>query len=276
MTTILLTNDDGVTRIGLWVLYEALEGLADIVVVAPESMRSSTGMSLTFHKALRMRKVLVNGRAASASSGNPADCVFLGVNSVLKGRRPDLVVSGINEGDNTSAQSVYGSGTVAAAIQACIMGIPSSAFSLALPLGVSLRREEFRRRAHVAAKFCRLIVRWMLEEGLPEGVDYLNVNFPDTVSENTKVSITRTAQRRYLGYVTERRDPRGRPYFWQWGRPCAVEELKPGTDVYAVTVEKRIAISPMRVDSSAKPNESGFGSLLNALERISRHNPASG
>ncbi len=265
MTTILLTNDDGVRRLGLWALHDAIEELGDVVVVAPESVMSATGMSLTFHKALRIKRVVIDGRGAFAVSGTPADCVSLGIHKILAGKRPDLVVSGINEGDNTTAQAIYASGTVAAAIHAAILKIPAAAFSLTLPENEKTRREELRYRMREAAHICREIIAWILDEGLPDGVDYLNVNFPYTVTRDTPVKITRLGSFRYEDYVIERRDPRGRPYYWQWGKQRPLDGFQPGTDAYTVFVERQVSVSPLRVDTSANVDTESFSPLLQRI-----------
>jgi 5'-nucleotidase len=110
---ILVTNDDGVSSPGLWSLHDGLRGLGDLVVIAPDSPKSGTGMSLTFHKPLRVKKFRTKNRRAFAVSGNPADCGFLGIIEFLREELPNLVVSGINLGDNLTTQLVFASGTVA-------------------------------------------------------------------------------------------------------------------------------------------------------------------
>ncbi|GBC68367.1 5'-nucleotidase SurE [archaeon HR01] len=250
MARILLTNDDGVRRPGLWLLHHVLWGLGDVVVVAPESMRSATGMSLTLHKPLRIRQLRHQGFKAYSVSGTPSDCVILAVNKIMR-ERPDILVSGINEGENVSYQAIYGSGTVAAAIRAALLGIPSAAFSLDLPRRRPLDPALLRARMAEAARVAGAIVRYILEEGLPEGVDYLNVNFPEDISASTPIRITRVHTARYREVVDERRDPVNRPYYWIYGELLPGESFRPGTDVYAVFVEKAVSISPMRVDAAA-------------------------
>ena len=268
MKRILLTNDDGVRRYGLWALYEEVAGLGEVTVVAPESARSSTGMSLTFHKALRINKITIKGKKAYAVSGNPADCISLGIYKILKDRKPDLVVSGINEGDNISVQAIYASGTIAAAIHAAIIGIPSAAFSLHIPENGGGGKGELRKRMRNAAEIAGRIAEWMLRRGLPDNVDYLNVNFPYTVDRNTEITITTLAKARYDDYVIERRDPRGRPYYWQWGKLKRVEEFQPGTDAYALFVENKVSISPLRLDTSAEIGSEFFEDLLGEIREF--------
>jgi 5'-nucleotidase len=247
LRTILLTNDDGVTRPGLWALYEELTRLGEVVVVAPESARSATGMSITLHKPLRVKKILVRGRRAYSCSGTPSDCVIIALRTILKNTRPALVVSGINEGNNVSLQAVYGSGTVAAAVRAALMGIPAAAFSLAFRENTPVNTSWLRRAMPIAAKRSAEIVERLLEMNLPRGVDYLNVNFPPDVGPDTPVKITRAARTRYEEVVEERRDPRFKKYYWLHGR---LHELEPGTDAYEVLAAGNISITPMKVDAS--------------------------
>ncbi|MEM2236795.1 MAG: 5'/3'-nucleotidase SurE [Candidatus Caldarchaeum sp.] len=250
MKQILLTNDDGARRPGLWRLYEVLKELGNICVVAPESARSSTGMSITLHKPLRLRRTIIHGAKAFTCSGTPSDCVIIALKKVLGGKAPDLVVSGINEGNNVSLQAIYGSGTVAAAVRAALMGIPAAAFSLAFTEETNVSPAWVKRKMRQAAERARPIVEWLLANGLPAGVDYLNVNFPPNIDAHTPVKITRTAVARYLEMVEERRDPRGQPYYWLHGKLLEESLMEPDTDVHAVFVEGVISITPMRVDAS--------------------------
>lgn len=254
MPTILLTNDDGISSQGLWSLHDSLEPLGQLLVITPDSPRSATGMSLTFHKPLRITKMKFREHRAYVVSGNPADCVVLGVSQVLAGKLPDVVASGINHGDNVTAQTVFASGTVAAAMQGAIMGVKSLAFSLAFPEGQRLPRRLSTNKFEEGAKFASKIVARVLDEGLPQRVDYLNVNFPFDINPNTPTRITRLGKRKYDDSVMERVDPRGSRYYWQWGAVRPDEEFEEGTDAHAVLVEKAISITPMQLDSSMDVN----------------------
>jgi 5'-nucleotidase len=247
---ILVTNDDGISSYGLWSLRDGLQQLGDIVVIAPDSPKSGTGMSLTFHKPLRVRKFRTKNKRGLAVSGNPADCVFLGVIEILKGEFPDLVASGINLGDNLTTQLVFASGTVAGAIQGAVMGAPAVAFSLSLPENREVKRSEISPRMTIVASHATRIVRWLMENQLPPDVDYLNVNFPFDVVNRTTAKITTLGLRKYNDQVVRRKDPGGRPYFWQWGTIKKDEEFKEGTDIHAVYVEHVISITPLRLDAS--------------------------
>src|SRR5580658_8780292 len=129
---VMVTNDDGVSSPGIVALADALEKDVKVAVVAPEGQQSAAGMSLTFHRPLRVDKVVIHKRDCHAVSGSPADSVMVGVNKMLP-RRPDMVVSGINIGENLTIQDILASGTVAAAMEAALLGIPSIAFSMEVP-----------------------------------------------------------------------------------------------------------------------------------------------
>ena len=166
--TILLTNDDGIHAPGLWALYRALKSDHNLVVVAPERERSAVGHGITLHKPLRAYKVTVNGGDEGwAVTGTPADCVKLSMVELL-GRRPDLVISGINPGANVGVNLNY-SGTVAAAKEAALYGVPALAVSVQSP------ENPFYDDA---ARFVAQLVPTLRAKGLPAGV-FLNINLPN-------------------------------------------------------------------------------------------------
>jgi len=258
---IMVTNDDGVTSPGIVALADALERSARVSVVAPEGQQSAAGMSLTFHRPLRVDKVVIHRRVCYAVSGSPADSVMVGVNKMLP-RRPDMVVSGINIGENLTIQDIMASGTVAAAMEAALLGIPSIAFSMEVQENKTfvhgLKDARFELPARVAAE----VTLEVLERGLPAGVNLLNVNFPWRTDPGTKVKLTSIEVRKYRDYVIERKDPRGRPYYWMWG--TRLPTYKRSSDIYAVHKEKAISISPLSLDLSpvvAAPTK-GFGTRL--------------
>ena len=242
---VMVTNDDGVTSPGIVALADALSPSASVSVIGPEGQQSAAGMSLTFHRPLRVDKVLIHRRACYAVSGSPADSVMVGVNRILP-RRPDLVVSGINIGENLTIQDILASGTVAAAMEAALLGIPSIAFSLEVPDSMTftqaLKPQTFSLPAHIAAE----VSLEVLERGLPVGVNLLNVNFPWKTGPRTKVKLTSIEVRKYRDYVIERKDPRGRPYYWMWG--ARLPTFRKGSDVYAVRKQKAISVSPLSLD----------------------------
>ncbi len=248
---LLLTNDDGVHSApfrALWIaLLEAKIG--KVTVVVPEHEMSAAGKGITLHKPLRIRKlpVKVGGfgyREAFTVSGTPGDAVTVALKFIMNST-PDMVVSGINIGDNITLDNLFTSGTIAAALQASIMGIKSSAFSVEIPGGqLSRPVDRFLAHARVAAR----ITDWILRRGMPEGVDLLNVNFPYRISQDTPIRITRLARAKYENYVLERIDTRGSPYYWLGGNPVPVTERDRGTDLYALTVERAISITPITLD----------------------------
>lgn len=270
MARILMTNDDGVMSPGLWALRRGLSELGEIVVVAPEGPRSATSMSLTFHKPLRVSRVSLEQLQAFSVSGNPADCVSLGINQILKGEKPSIVVSGINPGDNTSVQVVFTSGTVAAAIQASIMGIPAVAFSAVAPEDRPPSLDEYETKLRKGLDVARRTVEWVISNSLPPGVDFLNVNFPAHVVDRTPIRITRLARRRYENFVVERLDPRKTPYYWQTGSLLSSGEYERDTDVYAVHVEHAVSITPMSLDMSTSIEAAALKKILAHLKARSR------
>jgi len=261
LATILLTNDDGIMSVGLRALWDGLNGLGQVVAVAPESPRSATGMSLTFHKPLRVNELTIQGAKAYAVSGTPADCISLGISKILGGKKPDVVVSGINLGENVTAQTVFASGTVAAAIQAAIMGIHSIALSMEMP-SVEAGLPEVEARVEAAAERAFAVVDMVARRGLPEGVDFLNVNFPYDVGADTPTKVTRLGPRMYDDYITERADPKGRPYYWQWGSVRDPKEFEPGTDAHALFVEGAISITPLQIDPSRGVSQDAIARYL--------------
>jgi 5'-nucleotidase len=255
---VLVTNDDGVQSPGIIALAEAVSEFSKVTIVGPEGPQSAAGMSLTFHKPLRVNTVTVGKWQCHAISGSPADSIMVGINKILPSR-PALVVSGINLGDNVTIQDIFASGTVAAALEASVMGIPSIAFSLEVSdeevlSGVGAQR--FSEAALVAGR----IAREVLTRGLPRGVDLLNVNFPSDVTSETPIRMTTLERRKYKDYVLERKDPRGRPYYWLWG--ARLPELNRDSDVFAVQKERAVSVTPLHLDFT--PNSS------RAIERFGK------
>lgn len=265
MSRILVTNDDGVASLGLWALNDALRDVGEPIVIAPDSPRSATGMSLTFHKPLRLKRVHNRQRSAYSVSGNTADCVFLGIIELFKHKLPTLVTSGINLGDNLTSQLVFASGTVAGAIQAAVMGAPAIAFSLSLPEDREVTRKELASVLATAGIHVRRIAKWVMENGLPEGVDCLNVNFPFDTAPQTRTRVTTLGLRKYNDEVVKRIDPGGHPYFWQWGKIKDGNEFPEGTDIHAVYVDKMISVTPLKLDASV-PDHAGLTPLLESLD----------
>ena len=206
---ILVCNDDGISAPGIQALVEAVKGLGEIVVVAPDSPQSAMGHAVTISKPLRLSKTNLYGDiTAYQCSGTPADCVKLAVDKVLH-RKPDLLVSGINHGSNSSINILY-SGTMSAAMEGGIEGIPSVGFSLC----------DFSYDADftLAAKIASSVSKNILANGLPIGV-LLNVNIPKINQEAFKgTKVCRQALAKWEEDFDERNDPNGKKYYWLTGK----------------------------------------------------------
>ncbi len=230
---ILVSNDDGVRSEGLLALSGALKELGTVYVVAPDRERSAASHSLTLTHPLRVEKL---GPRVYSVDGTPTDCINLGVNGILRGKRIDLLVSGINKGANLGDDITY-SGTVSAAMEGTILGIPSIAVSL-------VTRSKFR--FDVASEFAVAVARRVMQQRLPEDT-LLNVNVPNVSRENiTGVRVTRMGKRIYGDVIVEKRDPRGRKYYWIGGDYLSNEEV-PGSDLEAVE-ENYVSITPIHLD----------------------------
>ncbi len=250
---ILVSNDDGVYSPGLQRLAEALAKLGEVYVVAPDRERNAASHSLTLHKPLRAEQV---AERVFAINGTPTDCINLGVNFFMP-ERPSLIVSGINKGENLGDDISY-SGTVSAAIEGTILGIPSFAISQA-------RLPAFSQQSTVnspqtiddgqwsmdyfetAAEFALILARMILKRGLPRDT-FLNVNVPNLPIEKIKgVRITCQGKRLYdATNIIEKVDPRGKKYYWIGGNRLSWEK-KENTDFEAVS-EGMISVTPLHLD----------------------------
>jgi 5'-nucleotidase len=235
---VLLTNDDGIFAEGLRALAGCFHQVAETFIVAPDHEQSATGHAITMHRPLRAEQVkmpLTPDVPAWYVNGTPADCVKLAVESLLPGR-PDLVVSGINRGSNLGTDVLY-SGTVSAAIEAVILGIPAIAVSL------TEHRENYYD--HAAGFICRLAgVLW--QRGINSDV-LLNINVPACLPEEIRgVAVTRLGVRQYRNAFESRKDPRGRTYYWLAGELVDTEDGD-DSDVSAVKSNK-ISVTPIHYD----------------------------
>ena len=235
---ILLTNDDGIYASGLRMLRSELIGLGEISVVAPATEQSAVGHAITLYNPLRVETVQFDGEFFGyAVNGTPADCVKIAVSELLD-EPPDLVVSGINRGANVGINVLY-SGTVSAATEAAIIGIPGVAVSVA---------EYKNPRYDVAARFARRLARVILKEGLPRGTA-LNVNVPNLPEEKILgVMFTRQSQCRFVERFERREDPRKQTYYWQSVDNVLPElESEDNVDIKALA-EGYISITPLHHD----------------------------
>ena len=237
MPHILITNDDGVHSPGLLALAQALRDLGQVSILAPDRNWSVTGHNKTLHKPLRVWPVtLDDGSQALTTDGGPSDSVALAAMGVVD-LPIDLVASGINTRPNLGDDITY-SGTVAAAMEAAIFGIPAMAIS---------QEEGEPRRWETAARAAAIIARKMLANGgMPKGT-LLNVNVPNLPWDAIKgFEVTRLGQRRYHDELIVRHDPGGRPYYWIGGGPPS-SVLEPGTDVHALA-HGFISVTPLSLD----------------------------
>lgn len=238
---ILVTNDDGITAPGLHALVKAMEGLGDIFIVAPDSPQSGMGHAITINKPLRLDKVDMYGDLHQwyQCSGTPVDCVKIAIDKILH-RQPDLCVSGINHGSNSSINVIY-SGTMSAAMEGAIEGIPSIGFSL---LNYALDAD-----FSAAGYYARKLATSILKHGLPVGT-LLNVNIPSLPLEQTKgIKICRQAIAKWEEEFDERLDPNKRKYYWLTGK-FLNHDKGHDTDEYALA-NGFVSVVPVQFDFTA-------------------------
>ena len=241
---ILVTNDDGINAQGLKICEQIARKISDDVwVIAPEHDQSGVSHSLSLNDPLRLRQA---GERHYAVKGTPTDCVIMGARHVMP-EAPDLVLSGVNRGRNAAEDVLY-SGTVAAAKEACVLGIPS--FALSQAYTSSSKQQPYWQSAVDHAPD---IIRRVLKQGIPRDV-LVNVNFPDCPSGAVKgISVSNQGKRdQQLLHIDARHDGRGNPYFWIAYARGARPTGKDGTDLAALS-DNRIAITPLRLDLTDQP-----------------------
>lgn len=241
---ILVSNDDGITSKGIRTLINVMKTLGDVIVVAPDGPQSGMGHAITVGETLRLEEnYIFEGVKAFECSGTPADCVKIARHFVLKdGRQPDVIVSGVNHGSNTSISVLY-SGTMSAAIEGAIEGTPSIGFSLA----------DFGHDADFShtEEFIRSITQQVLKKGLPKGVA-LNVNFPPKRNEAIKgIRVCRQANAKWVEDFDERVDPNGRRYFWMVGNFVNFDRGE-DNDEWAIA-NNYVSVVPCEFDLTAHP-----------------------
>lgn len=236
---ILIVNDDGVTAPGIRSLIEAVHDLGEVVVVAPDSPQSGMGHAITIGKPLRLDEVNIFDDLevkAWQSSGTPVDCVKLAHDIILH-RKPDICLSGINHGSNASINVIY-SGTMSAAMEAAVEGIPSAGFSL--------MDFNFDADFSLAKKVVREVTERMLAERMPEHF-LLNVNIPKVWEADFKgIKICRQADAKWAENFDKRKDPRGRDYYWMTGK-FINRDRGEDTDIEALN-NGYASIVPVRID----------------------------
>jgi 5'-nucleotidase len=251
---ILITNDDGIHAPGLNACEQIARELSDdIWIVAPESDQSGVSHSLSLNDPLRLREV---GNRHFAVKGTPTDCIIMGARHIMPGK-PDLVLSGVNRGRNAAEDVTY-SGTVAGAMEGAVLGIPS--FALSQAYSVSTKRLP---QWETAITYAPDLIRRVLAAGMPRDV-LVNINFPDCPPhEVAGVAITNQGKRdQELLRIEARHDGRGNPYYWiAFGRGGIVG-AHAGSDLAAL-VEKRIAVTPLRLDMTDEPFLTQLAELFN-------------
>ncbi|MBT3514899.1 MAG: 5'/3'-nucleotidase SurE [Nitrospina sp.] len=233
---IVLCNDDGFQAVGIRAIYKELAKLYEVVIVAPETEQSAMGHAITITQPLKVRRVVEHGKFIGyAVNGTPADCIKIATTVLFK-KPPSMVVSGINQGGNLGTCAIY-SGTVSAATEASIEGIPAIAISLD-----SFENSNFKFAAKFGAKLTKII----LKNGLPDGVA-LNVNIPAVPESEVKgVSITRQGKSRVIETFDKRVDPRKNTYYWMAGE-MRFDEVDEEADCFQVS-NNYISITPIHFD----------------------------
>lgn len=234
---ILISNDDGIESEGIRALWREVRKFADVIVTAPHAQQSAVGHSITVSSPIRVRKNLIDKNFYGyAVEGSPADSVKLAVRNLLKGKKIDLLLSGINHGANTAINIIY-SGTVSAATEGTILGIPSIAISLA-----SYTYNDFS----VAAGFASKISKQVLKNGLPKGT-LLNVNVPAVKRSEIKgVLVTRQGKSLWDDHYESRLDPNRREYFWLTGKMKILDDSN-DFDQIAIN-DNYISVTPVHYD----------------------------
>lgn len=233
---ILVVNDDGITSPGIKSLIEVVKEYGEVVVVAPDKPQSGMGHAITLDSILSINKMEIEGVKAYACSGTPVDCVKIAVNKILT-RKPDLIVSGINHGSNSSINVIY-SGTMSAALEGSLENIPSVGFSL---LSHSIDADFSASKYYV-----RLLIKQLLSTSLPKGI-CLNVNIPNVPQELINgIKVCRQAKGNWEEEYDERTDPMGRTYYWLTGK-FVIDDKGEDTDEWALK-NNYISIVPIQHD----------------------------
>jgi 5'-nucleotidase len=238
---VLISNDDGINATGLKVLEKIMKKIAkEVWVVAPETEQSAASHSLTLRRPLKVRKV---SKRRFAVDGTPTDSVLLGVSRVMQECKPDFVFSGINRGGNIGEDVTY-SGTVAAAMEGTLLGIPSMALSLVVDNGSPAKWA-------TAEHWMDQVVSSLIAKGWPKNV-LINVNFPDVPQALVSgIEMTKQGRRKIGGDLLEGVDPRGHPYFWI-GAQRSQDKYRKGTDLEAVR-RNAISVTPLCMDLTHSP-----------------------
>lgn len=250
---ILLSNDDGVHASGILASKEAVEEFGEVFVVAPSTQQSGIGHALTLYEPIRMDEVkLRDGSTAYSISGTPTDSVTMAIFEIM-GEWPDLVISGINTGQNTGKGELSTSGTLGAAMEAASLGIPT----IAISQHVKTEHIKFNE-GHIGIDFSpsqrilKNLVKKIQDKGFPEGVDILNVNVP-TNPDSYELVVSTLANRMYWPFVEKRSDLRGKPYYWIDGK--LYEGNPKDSDFHNLVNENKPTITPLSLDMAKNIEE---------------------
>lgn len=232
---ILVTNDDGITAPGILFLSQIARDYGDVAVIAPDKPQSGSGHAITIHTTLRIFPSSIHHTSIEyATNGTPVDCVKLAVNKILP-QKPDLILSGVNHGSNSSINVIY-SGTMSAAIEGYLEGIPS--------VGFSLCNYSIEANFQPSEPYIRQIIEWMLKKN--QQLTCLNVNIPDT-SEIRGIKICRQAKGNWVEEFEERLDPYDKPYYWMTGKFTNFEPDAEDTDEWALK-NGYVSVVPVQTD----------------------------
>jgi 5'-nucleotidase len=236
---ILVCNDDGITAPGIRNLIEVAREFGDVVVVAPDKPQSAMGHAITINATIRVHPMRSDGILEYACSGTPVDCIKLAVNKILH-RKPDLLVSGINHGSNASINVIY-SGTMSAAMEGAMEGIPS--------IGFSLLDHSIDADFSAAKHYARIVIDQALNDQMPDGI-CLNVNIPSVSIEMIQgIKVCRQARANWEEEFDERKDPNGKPYYWLTG---VFKNFDEGVDTDIWALENNyVSIVPCQFDITA-------------------------
>jgi 5'-nucleotidase len=239
-----LTNDDGPRSIALAAFIEELKPRYKLTVAIPNVPRSGISKAMSFFNPMRfMEGSIISGEPTMETTGTPSDIV-----TWFRTFHPkmDLIVSGPNLGLNASMHSILTSGTVGAAIEAALWGFPALAFSIETPESSWFLPTEKSINVEEAAKRARLLIQHTLDNGLPPGVNILNVNFPENLDETTPTRVTDTIPIRFNNRVTPRTDTHGNEYFWIIGEP--IKKIPKTSDVFISAFKKEVSITPIQLE----------------------------
>ena len=243
---ILLTNDDGVNSPGLWAAYDAMSEFADVTVCAPAVQQSAAGRSFSVFDSLRMDKLVIHGHDAYAVSGKPTDALLLGIYALQS--KPDLVVSGVNLGENLTTESITTSGTVGAALEAANQGVPAVAFSLEVKNDGDKFSDprSYMQDFSAVKEVISTLLPGYLSDGFPKGCDVINVNIP--AGEIKGYCVVKLGPKLFDTSVEKRIDPRGKPYYWICGDQ--IRSCEKGTDSEALQ-SGYVTVTPVTLDNTA-------------------------